>query len=213
MKNILMGIFIPIFLILFYPAEALVAGDMISFNFSSCDDLIVNITPFEENEWEVENCIEETIGNFYCDCDDNYQLNLTPAKNSVGNFTIYMTSYYEGIKQETISQISIGGGGFVQPSEEETEVECEEDWTCSEWSECLEGTQTRTCDDVNNCGTYNNQPLLSQSCSIEETPPLGPTGFFLLSPTDWILGIIIGIIIVIFTILLLKRRKKFVMSP
>jgi len=112
-----------------------------------------------------------------------------------------------------LSQIFIGGGGFVQPPEEETEVECEEDWTCSEWSECLEGAQARTCDDLNDCRTYNNQPLLSQSCSIEETPPLGPTGFFLLSPPDWILGIIIGILMAIFTILLLKRRKKFVMSP
>ena len=42
---------------------------------------------------------------------------------------------------------------------------CAEDWKCSEWSECSpEGIQTRTCEDVNKCGTTEKKPSESQPC-------------------------------------------------
>jgi len=48
---------------------------------------------------------------------------------------------------------------------------CTESWTCSNWSICNGGTQTRTCTDSNNCGTTNNKPSLSKACQQEQTPP------------------------------------------
>ncbi|MBU2476678.1 right-handed parallel beta-helix repeat-containing protein, partial [Candidatus Micrarchaeota archaeon] len=42
---------------------------------------------------------------------------------------------------------------------------CQENWTCTEWSACIGGNQTRTCTDNNNCGTTNNKPIETQSCS------------------------------------------------
>jgi hypothetical protein len=42
---------------------------------------------------------------------------------------------------------------------------CVENWTCSSWSSCSGSTQTRTCTDNNSCGTTNDRPALSQSCS------------------------------------------------
>lgn len=30
---------------------------------------------------------------------------------------------------------------------------CEENWTCSEWSKCKNGTQIRICTDLNQCNT------------------------------------------------------------
>lgn len=44
--------------------------------------------------------------------------------------------------------------------EDENETECE--WQCSKWSECLNNTSTRTCNDINNCTTET--PKLSKSC-------------------------------------------------
>ncbi|UCC91714.1 MAG: hypothetical protein JSV39_00360 [Candidatus Aenigmatarchaeota archaeon] len=50
---------------------------------------------------------------------------------------------------------------------------CEEDWTCSEWSECSpEGTRTRNCADLEDCGTTIDKPAETQTCVY--TPPASP---------------------------------------
>ncbi len=50
-----------------------------------------------------------------------------------------------------------------------TTSECVERWVCTEWSSCKDGMQTRSCEDVNNCGTDLNKPLEVQPCSIVES--------------------------------------------
>ena len=47
-------------------------------------------------------------------------------------------------------------------------VSCEENWQCSEWSLCENGTQTRTCNDVNNCGTALTKPETESNCLSRE---------------------------------------------
>jgi hypothetical protein len=56
---------------------------------------------------------------------------------------------------------------------------CEENWTCTEWSSCVNETQTRNCTDLNNCNTNNNKPITSQTCFI---PPPCVENW---SCTDW----------------------------
>jgi hypothetical protein len=43
---------------------------------------------------------------------------------------------------------------------------CEENWTCSEWSDCLNEIQTRICTDLNDCGTNNSKPTETQDCVV-----------------------------------------------
>lgn len=43
---------------------------------------------------------------------------------------------------------------------------CEEDWSCSEWEECSNGEQARVCVDSNSCGTEEDKPLETQSCTV-----------------------------------------------
>lgn len=45
---------------------------------------------------------------------------------------------------------------------------CIESWLCAEWSACDAGTQVRTCDDLNDCGTTLERPLETQTCSCVE---------------------------------------------
>lgn len=45
---------------------------------------------------------------------------------------------------------------------------CQEVWDCTDWSMCSGGTQTRTCVDLNDCGSTYDKPVLVISCS---TPP------------------------------------------
>lgn len=75
--------------------------------------------------------------------------------------------------------------------ESKKETECIENWKCTEWTECLDGKQTRTCTDENNCDSTKNKPIESQECEIELTEiqnikinsfnffctPAAPTGF------------------------------------
>ena len=50
-------------------------------------------------------------------------------------------------------------------SESNNTNSCTESWSCSSWSSCSGGTQTKTCTDLNSCGTTLNKPSTSQSCS------------------------------------------------
>ena len=51
---------------------------------------------------------------------------------------------------------------------------CTPNWLCTEWAVCsVNGTQTRTCTDQNNCGTTTGKPEETQSCIYVGPPPLG----------------------------------------
>lgn len=41
---------------------------------------------------------------------------------------------------------------------------CTPKWTCSEWSECNQGVQTRACNDSNNCNINTGKPIEYQKC-------------------------------------------------
>jgi hypothetical protein len=43
---------------------------------------------------------------------------------------------------------------------------CTPGWECTAWSECADGTQTRVCDDVNDCGLAEGMPDGTQSCVV-----------------------------------------------
>jgi hypothetical protein len=42
---------------------------------------------------------------------------------------------------------------------------CLADWSCGQWGACLDGRRSRTCADLNRCGTLAGQPELSRVCS------------------------------------------------
>gem|GEM_PF-3439706 len=54
---------------------------------------------------------------------------------------------------------SPGGGGGAR--------RCIESWNCSGWSGCINGWKTRTCIDLNECGTVLNKPDEAQKCCVE----------------------------------------------
>jgi hypothetical protein len=70
------------------------------------------------------------------------------------------------------------------------------DWGCSEWSDCSNGTQTRTCKTYNNCGTVYGKPNTEQTCEIiipeVNTEPLNQTEVTTPSTFSRITGNVIG---------------------
>ncbi|RMD67387.1 hypothetical protein D6817_01770, partial [Candidatus Pacearchaeota archaeon] len=53
------------------------------------------------------------------------------------------------------------GGGQGGPG---TSGGCTEDWVCGEWTACVNGEQTRSCVDRNQCGTTTNKPETTRAC-------------------------------------------------
>ncbi len=67
-----------------------------------------------------------------------------------------------------------------QTSTNQTEylnITCTENWNCTNWSSCIDGTHTRICTDLNSCGTDANKSTESQSCDVTCTESW--------SCTDW----------------------------
>jgi hypothetical protein len=51
---------------------------------------------------------------------------------------------------------------------------CNENWACSNWSECSHASRNRSCFDISFCGTAFEKPAESEECEIIE-PPLNAT--------------------------------------
>ena len=144
-----------------------------------------------------------------------------------GQTAIFLTGGYTKLDLSVTIETPSGGGapsggGGSAPSgggstssttgttTETTEQGCQEKWTCSDWGVCENGIQRRTCVDENNCGTSNNEPFSSQPCATvgeEAEASVNPSGFFLFSPTNLIIGSVVGVIVAIIIIFLLKMRK------
>jgi len=52
------------------------------------------------------------------------------------------------------------------------EINCYENWLCSNWTECINGTKARICNDTSSCGTTLEKPSETEFCN--ETIPYNP---------------------------------------
>jgi hypothetical protein len=84
-------------------------------------------------------------------------------------------------------------------------VICQEDWSCTDWSECVNSIQARTCVDKNDCGTTASKPVETQNCEAQITPISG-LFTFMTSPIG--LTSLASILTLFLIIFLLTRRKS-----
>lgn len=66
-------------------------------------------------------------------------------------------------------------------------ADCDEQWECTEWSGCTAaGVETRSCEEINGCGTDAVKPYESRSCipGLGETPLLIGVPPFTIAPPD-----------------------------
>ncbi len=82
--------------------------------------------------------------------------NVTFSDLAVGTYSYYWWAFGDGIDENF----------NISNTRSYTVAQCVEEWSCTDWSTCSGGIQTRTCIDVNNCGTTNNKPITSQTCSV-----------------------------------------------
>ena len=88
-----------------------------------------------------------------------YTTKWTELKTTiVGEDSLYV--YYEALSPG-LSLFAIAEKAAVQ-------AECTESWSCIAWSLCADEKQTRTCTDINACGTVKEKPETERSCSMGE---------------------------------------------
>jgi hypothetical protein len=92
--------------------------------------------------------------------------------------------------------VQVGGGVVAEP-------ECVEDWVCADWSDCVDGAQSRVCVDTNDCGTTEEMPELEQECETET--PITGLFTFITSPVGYTSIFILGLFLLL--IFLSTRRK------
>jgi PGF-pre-PGF domain-containing protein len=96
-------------------------------------------------------------------------------------------------------------GGEVTPATPTgAAITCIENWSCADWSICVNSVQTRTCTDANNCGTTVNKPVESQSCTEEQK--IGA------ADNTWMYYTGAAIILVIIAVALFIFRKKITLK-
>ncbi|MFH1425388.1 MAG: hypothetical protein ABIG28_01495 [archaeon] len=69
------------------------------------------------------------------------------------------------VSREDNSELDVGETGV-----------CSVNWGCGDWSECVDGRQTRTCSDGNNCGTLSGKPTEVQECEMSLEGESGEAG-------------------------------------
>lgn len=155
---------------------------------------------------------------FYVDsvqANENYQFCFEQACSTRLDLTVVIESSTPpagggggGAVPSTTS--TTGTTGTTETTSTTTETGCQERWTCSEWGECVNGIQARTCQDENACGTNSREPFASQPCTtvgVEEASIGGSLGFFLLSTTDLAVAVTVGAVAAAAIIFLVMRRK------
>ena len=87
-------------------------------------------------------------------------------QNTDNNHFEYSTTSFSGfsIKEYVATVTSTGGGGGSCTYNENY------DWQCGGWSFCVEGIQTRTCSERNNCGDNYGRLEVERNCEEEKIP-------------------------------------------
>jgi len=133
---------------------------------------------FDKSQWHMLTIVNKPGADGYKIYQDNNEIYSGIGEGSItlnsrGNELIgkdYSFPYYHPYNyyfDGLIDEVKIWNRALSESEimkEYEGEEECIEDWQCTNWSDCINGTQIRTCNDLNNCGTENNKPEESQEC-------------------------------------------------
>ncbi len=149
-----------------------------------------------------------TIEFFVDDVSTGQTATFVNGKSTSLNLTVTITAPSDGGSPGGSSGSEATTTTTIVPGVTTTTI-CQESWTCSDWSACKDGIETRLCFDENQCGTENDRPFESNPCSAEEADSSGidMTGLFAGVVGNPFVGIVV-VIIVVTAVYLIKFRKK-----
>lgn len=96
-----------ILLIMLLPmALALYGGESYTYHLDQCDNATVTINA-NQSEWTILNCTETSLGQYQCNCTNNYNMIFQSKPNVIGTYNINISYSYTTSAQNGRS----GGGG------------------------------------------------------------------------------------------------------
>lgn len=113
----------------------------------NCTDINTRIMELETQVWNLERDHEQQ------------EIRITTLQTLAEDLRATITAIQEAITSilTRLTAVEAGTPG--------TNPGCTESWSCSSWGACQEGNlQTRTCTDINSCGTTYLRPAQTQSC-------------------------------------------------
>lgn len=87
----------------------------------------------------------------------NDSINTTYSNNVI----LTVNDVPESTESQSSAATSGGGGGGGGGG---GSYACTEEWYCTPWGACIDKIRTRTCYDLNNCGTTKNKPNETEAC-------------------------------------------------
>jgi hypothetical protein len=158
------------------------------FNVDHGDGSVI-ITPYSP-----PTCVEDWSSSSYTTCINNQHSLICVDKNHCGTYTTMPTNCGNVESCEVSSSSSSGGSSSSSHrGSSSSSIECSEDWNCTTWSKCVDGIQSRTCKDLNECNTNHLKPITQRSCELKESITVNGlnqnknNGIF-----SWITGAVIG---------------------
>lgn len=108
---------------------------------------------------------------------ENQLSTLVDSSSTIKLFTgLYFSTTVPDSSSESEENVSHTIDSSILTSNPTPNPTCTETWSCSGWSSCINGQQTRTCSDSNSCGTAINKPSITQSCNNNQIVVNCPTG-------------------------------------
>ncbi len=132
-------------------------------NISDSDINTVNIEFAVNKTWLTDNNVDASNITLYRWANNQWNdLGATKINESA------IEAFYN-VASPGLSVFLIGTkGGAPEAAPTAAAIACVESWSCTDWSECVNQIQKRTCTDSNECGTTANKPAISQACGLEE---------------------------------------------
>jgi hypothetical protein len=154
-----------------------IPGTVIRLNLDSIDYekevAVFKLTNTKEEEKEL--CVIQSSFNYteadFVDCIlaevKIYGTEGNPVEDYQGKIRYYFTLELNPKEKEVVDEKHVECPAGIPKEEMPPEChssECTENWECTEWSACLNGKQTRTCRDLNECGTTQFKPPETRNC-------------------------------------------------
>jgi len=125
---------------------------------------IINLTNFSIEDLSILQSFSQTFAPGSYD----WGINCTDSIGNSGNSSVRSFAVNAPGGNGNGGNGGNGNGGGGDPI---VKKECIENWTCGNWSECINKKQVRNCTDLKNCKTNLTKPGIVKACGIEEEVP------------------------------------------
>jgi hypothetical protein len=128
-------------------------------------------SPYEVSyAWRGDGNYPNCKGDISVSLDDVEYISIFHEKNPTLDVSTFQASEpfkYLKVKVGYVDDEPCGWVFLNEIGVKEVSGTCTESWSCTGWGDCVDGNQTRTCNDANNCGTTVSKPEETQDCGEE----------------------------------------------